>query len=138
MKTMGKQKAKSHTSKQITRKQKEWADKVLADKHISLTQAAREVYSRPDHEITRGTASQIATQNNKSKAVRAYLAEHSEDAAERLTRLTQLTDSEKMGEKRLGYDAITQVLDRTEGKPTQSVQSTSVNINIDSVLEGLE
>lgn len=112
----------------LTDHQKKWADianQVSAKELITKTQ---ELY-----ETDRNSARVIVYKNLHNGNVNQYLNSILPEAKTRLSELMVLTDSEKINERRLGFDAVTQVIDRVEGRAVQQIQttSTSVSINID-------
>lgn len=112
----------------LTRKEKAFADELIANPKISGSEAAMRTYNAS----TRESAGVIAVDNLKKPRVLAYLEGHVQGAQETITDIMLHSDSDK-----LRLDASKEILDRTVGKAVQKHQSTSVNINIDTLLEDL-
>lgn len=108
----------------LTRKQKAFADELLANPKLSATQAALRTYGKPDKPTTFKTASVIAAENLDKPSVRLYLNQHIEKAK---NRVIELIDSEK---EDIALRASDSVLDRALGKPTQRVENTSTSVNL--------
>lgn len=109
--------------KQITKKQKGFANRLLTDPKTSATQAAFDVYRVKNRHV----AEQIAHENLRKPVVLQYMNQFADKAERRIIELT------KSGNERIALDASKDVLDRSYGKATQrlQVESHSARINID-------
>jgi phage terminase small subunit len=107
----------------LTRKQKNFADELLADRKISATEAVMRTYNV----AARRTAETIASENLRKPEIMAYLDTHVSMAKGRIVELAIQDD-----DKRLALDASKDILDRTLGKATQKIQTenSSVVINL--------
>jgi len=105
----------------LTRKQKAFADELLADKKISATEAIVRTYNVED----RNTASVMGVENLRKPSIMAYLDQHVQMAKSRVVELASQDE-----DKRLSFDASRDILDRTLGKAVQRVVSENANVNI--------
>lgn len=112
----------TYTAK-LTRKQKAFADLLIAQPKTSATEIVRQTYAVTDT----NTAKSIASENLTKPNILNYLNKHVDTAQEVITGFMELKDSESIQEKRLAYDSATQIIDRVAGKPTQIQQSQSVS-----------
>lgn len=112
---------KSGVKHKLTRKQKAFADELLADKKISATEAIVRAYDVED----RATAGVMAYENLNKPQIMAYLDEHVSMAKSRIVEL-----SSQQEDKRLSFDASRDILDRTLGKATQKIVTENANVNI--------
>ena len=122
----------ANKSAKLTRKQKAFADYLLNNPKATAQEATLKTYNPKNKNVARSIGSENLTKPN----IIRYLNKHTEDASNRLVDLMKLTKEDDIKDKRLGYDAITQVLDRTVGKPTQTTEVTSKNISITLDLSG--
>ena len=132
-KTQVRSKSGTYSAK-LTEKQKAFADYKLSNPKASNTEAALKAYNTTD----RATAGVLAHQNLKNTNVIHYLETNRDKAQQVITEFMELSDSPKLGEKRLAYDSATQVLDRTIGKPTQKTEVTGGIVTLNLTLEDLE
>lgn len=111
-------------STKLTRKQKAFADKIINEPKLSATEIARQTYNVTDN----NTARSIASENLAKPNITAYLNEHVDKAR---SKIVSLIDSDK---EDISLRASVDVLDRTLGKATQTIQSTGVHLtmNIDN------
>jgi phage terminase small subunit len=113
----------------LTRKQKAFADKLIANPKMSATKAVIETYSP----TTYGTARQIASQNLAHPSILKYLDKHLEQAE--ITVLNIMTNSEKLKDEpahaKIALDSANSVLDRVLGKATQKTESQSTVVTLD-------
>lgn len=107
-------------STRLTRKQKAFADELLNDKKKSATEAAMQTYNTTD----RNTAGVIAAQNLRNTNIQLYIDEHVDRAKETVV---NLLDSDK---DEIKLRSAQDILDRTHGKATQTVQTTGVHIQM--------
>lgn len=124
----------------LTRKQKAFADGILAEPKKAATLVALETYGKPDKPTTYMTAAQIAEDNLKKPQIMLYLQQHAVEAEKTMYRV--MNRSEQLMEESPGYAAVAKsaasdILDRIHGKATQQVETTSkqVVINIDLTSE---
>lgn len=112
----------------LTRKQKAFADALIADKKISATKVAQKVYGKPDRDMTYDTASSIASENLRKPEIMVYMQLHSGKAE---NRIVELIDSKR---EEIALQASKDVLDRVHGKATQRIEQTTkgviININL--------
>ena len=127
--------------RKLTRKQKAFADQLIANPTMSGKAAALKAYGN----IAPGTAEQVAHYNMKSPLVQAYMQKHSELAQEAMLELLANSRQFAKGGDRDGaayagvaFNIAKDIMDRVHGKATQKIeqQSTSVTISID--LSGVE
>lgn len=105
----------------LTRKQKAFADELLADKKISATEAIVRAYNVED----RNTASVMGVENLRKPSIIAYLDQHVQMAKSRVVELASQDE-----DKRLSFDASRDILDRTLGKATQKIETQNTSINL--------
>lgn len=121
----------------LTRKQKNFADKILADPKKSATQAVRETYGRPGKELANRTAEQIAYENMRKPSVVKYLELHKDKAENTMIEVMDYSRNrlDDKGYARLALDSSNAILDRVVGKPT-TLQETNtyqqINITLGS------
>jgi phage terminase small subunit len=116
-------------SDKLTKKQKAFADKLIANPKMSATVAALETYGKPDKPTTYGTAGTIATQNLKEPKVLKYLNKHLDKAE--ITVLDVMQNSSQLKDEpahaAIALKAADSVIDRLMGKATQRIeQQTNV------------
>lgn len=97
----------------LTRKEKKWADKVAGGQ--SATRAALEVYDTESY----NTAGTIAHANLHKPKVIQYLEDHESLAAGRIVELIRSSS------EAIALNASKDLLDRTQGKPTQKIEKQS-------------
>lgn len=127
---------KNTSEPKLTRKQKAFADNLIANPKKPATIAAIETYGKPDKPITYRTGNSIAVENLQKPAIMAYLHGKAQIAEETMYRV--MAKSEGLIEESPGYAAVAKsaasdILDRVHGKPTQKIetQSTVLQIGID-------
>lgn len=120
----------------LTRKQKAFADGLLAEPKKAATLVALETYGKPNKELLYNTAHGIASENLRKPAIMAYLNEHAIEAERVMYDVMKKTQG--MIEDSPGYAAVAKsaasdILDRVHGKAVQraEIQSQSVKISID-------
>ena len=119
----------------LTKKQKAFADKLIANPKMSATQAALQVYGKPNKPTTYHTAGDIASSNLKKPELLKYLNKHIETAE--IVILDVMQNSSKLKDEpqhaNIALAASKQVLDRTLGLPVARHENltTSVNLNLD-------
>lgn len=108
----------------LTRKQKAFADALLANKKMSATQAVRETYNV---KAEGSTARTVAAENMAKPSIQIYMQSHADSA---VNRVVQLVKSKR---EEIALAASKDILDRVHGKPTQRIEqhTTGVTINID-------
>lgn len=115
--------------KDMTGKQKAFADALIADPKTTLKQAASQAYGH-----TGNLAEVTGYQNIRKPQIVAYLDKHAEKAK---NKIVQLVDSEK---EDIALRASVDIMDRVHGKATQRIEqhTTGVVLTIDltSALEG--
>jgi phage terminase small subunit len=115
----------------LTRKQKAFADKIIADTKISATEAAAQSYNVTN----RPAAAAIASENLRKPQIQAYLDIHAQKASSAVMELmdTSLEHRDDASHASVALRAAQDVLDRTYGKAVQQVEtkSTSVTLSID-------
>jgi len=109
-------------NRRLTDKQKALEDLAIK-KGITRTEAAMQVYDCKNY----SSAANVATSNLRKPQVQLYREKHILKAK---NKVVQLIDSEN---EAIALKASDSVLDRTLGKPSQSIQmqSTNTNVNID-------
>jgi phage terminase small subunit len=109
--------------KQITTKQKGFANKLLTNPKASATQAAADVYAVKNRHV----AEQIAYENMRKPEILRYMGKYADMAEKRIIELMQSSD------ERVAFNASKDVLDRRYGKATQrsEVSARTVELNID-------
>jgi len=114
----------------LSMKQKNFARELLTDKRKSPTQA---VIDAGYQVKSRHVARQIARENLQKPAIKNYLAKHSTEADETIVQMMRLKDDDRLGYKRLAFDAAVEVKDRVEGRSVQrtEVKTEGVTLNID-------
>lgn len=107
----------------LTRKQKAFADTLLANPKQPAAQAAKAVYNVS----TPKAAAAIASENLAKPSIQIYLDKHVSLAKARIVSIA------KSGKDETAIRAAQDILDREYGKPTQQIETRtqSVNINID-------
>lgn len=108
----------------LTRKQKAFADELVANPKQSATKAVLKTYNvKP----IGSSARTIAAQNLAKPSIQLYLDKHVQKAK---NRVVELIDSDK---EDIALRASDSILDRTLGKATQrtEVQTTGVTLTID-------
>lgn len=101
----------------LTRKQKAFADQLIANPKMSATKAALETYNTEKDYVAKNIASENLTKPN----IQLYMDEHIQKAK---NRVVDLVDSEK---EDIALRASDSILDRALGKATQRIeQHTSV------------
>lgn len=120
-------------SAKLTAKQKAFADHRLNNPKASATESIMQTYNVTD----RKTAGVLAHENLNKPNIIHYLEANRDKAQTVITEFMDLNNSEKLGEKRLAYDAATQVLDRTIGKPTQKTEVTGGIVTLNLTPEDL-
>lgn len=107
----------------LTRKQKAFADELLANPKQSATQAANKTYDV----ATLNAAAVQAHQNLMKPNVQLYLDEHVQKAKNKVVTLIDSDDEQ------IALRASDSILDRTLGKATQRVEqhTTGVTLMID-------
>jgi len=132
-------------SLKLTRKQKAFADTLLANPKMSATQAAHLTYNS----INKKTSSVIATENLAKPSIQVYLEKHADTALQDNIEIAKYAKEYGMtGDKQgASYASVAMninkdILDRTYGKAKQQVDinSTAVSLTIDltSALSGEE
>lgn len=124
----------------LTRKQKAFADALLADPKLSGTQAVIRTYNASPN-----TARAMATENLAKPSIQAYMRSQGELASEIGIKL--LTHSAKvavrtdkknpnghLGWATLAWQVSEGINDRIHGKATVKTENSSVNLNIQDVL----
>ena len=115
----------------LTRKQKAFADHLIANPKHSATEAATQTYQVSN----RKTAEVIASENLRKPSIQNYLAKYDDMAQITVVDVMQNSRSlkDEPAHARVALDSAKDVLDRLHGKATQRVetQSTSVNLNLD-------
>lgn len=101
----------------LTRKQKAFADLLIAQPKASATEIVRQTYNVSDN----NTAGVIAAENLRKPSIQLYLDSHIDKAKQRIV---QLVDSER---EDIALRASQDIIDRTHGKPTQIQQSQSIS-----------
>lgn len=111
-------------TRKLRPKSKAFADKLLNNPKITLTQAYLDTHETTNRDVARVEGSNLA----RSPAVMKYLEAHSEQAEHRIVELMQQNE-----DKRLAFDASRDILDRKHGKATQrtEVQTMGISLNID-------
>lgn len=133
----------------LTKKQKNFADKLIKDPKLSATKAVLATYGSADKPVTYPSARAIASQNLAKPSVIQYLELHLEKAQESVIQVlktsTELRTNSRHAE--IALKAADMILDRTLGKPTTRQESTVTGdihitfgsmkpINHDSIAEG--
>lgn len=122
--------------KKITRKQKAFADEIIANPKITGTDAALKTYDTE----SKGMAAVIATKNLQNPVVQAYMQKHSDLAQEAMLELLAHSrifakggDKEGAAYAGVAFNISKDIMDRVHGKATQrtEVSTNSVSINID-------
>jgi phage terminase small subunit len=114
----------------LTRKQKAFADKLIANPKMSATESAHQTYNG-----TRQSAEVIASENLRKPPIIKYLNEHVDKAE--MVILDVMSNSSQMKDEpahaKIALDASNSVLDRVLGKATQRVESaqTVVTLSLD-------
>src|SRR5574337_2159053 len=120
----------------ITRKQKKFADELIKNPKISATEAANRAYNV----ATRRTAEVIASENLRKPEIMLYLENHADKALLHLLEIDGYSREYGKSGTREGsnYASVAtsinrDILDRTLGKPKQSIEqhTTTVNLNLD-------
>lgn len=124
----------------LTRKQRMFADTIIANPRITGEKAAIQVYGKSNKELSPNVARSIASENLTKPNIMVYLQQHAVEAEKTMYRV--MNRSEQLMEESPGYAAVAKsaasdILDRIHGKATQQVETTSkqVVINIDLTSE---
>lgn len=117
-------KDKKAKSAGLTRKQKDFADKILDNPKISNTQAYVEAYGNTNIK----TAGKAAHSLMKNPKILQYMDSYAPQAERRIIELTQSEN------ERIALDASRDILDRTKGKAIARTESMNVNVSIESFL----
>lgn len=107
--------------RQITNKQKRFADELLAHPRKSATQAASEVYSVKNRHV----AEVIASENMRKPEILDYMGTYADMAESRIIELIQSDD------ERVALSAAKDVLDRRYGKAMQRAEVSARVLKLD-------
>lgn len=112
----------------LTRKQKSALDEYLADPKISQTEAVmRSKYTSANRKVAGVTAAKLF--NNPT--AKRYLEEHAEEAKD--TIIYHMRNKENA---KLSFEAAKDILDRTDGRPTQRLQQETAKVVINADFTG--
>lgn len=115
----------------LTRKQKAFADIILANPTISAKAAATQVFDVKSERI----AEVVGSEYQRKPEIMRYLSDHAKDAEGAIVEVMNNARDrlESSSFQRLAGDMANSILDRVHGKATQRVEmnSTSVAITID-------
>jgi phage terminase small subunit len=112
----------------LTRKQKAFADHLIAHPKDSATKAVRATYNPTTYDTERA----LASQNLSNPQIQIYLEKHVDKAKDKVI---QLIDSDK---EEIALRASDSILNRALGMPTQRTENTSVSLNFGMDLGSVE
>lgn len=116
------------TDNKLTRHQKNFLDKLIADSGITATQAYLDTYPTDNRDTARANASRLLAKANSLQ----YLNKHIDNAQQRIVQLTS-SDNEQIALK-----ASQDILNRTTGLPVARHENTHNHLHISLDLTGAD
>lgn len=125
---------KKDTKKKLTRKQQAFVNELIKNPKQSATEAVRKTMNVTTVSSATSRANELMTNPD----IRSYLAEHSTNIEETLTKnFYNLANSDNLEEIKEGNRVGMWIHDKIHGKATQKTENTSVKLSIDAVLDEL-
>lgn len=127
---------KKLTKRPLTRKQKAFADIILANPTITAKAAAKQVFNVRSDRI----AEVVGSEYQRKPEIMQYMADHAREAEEGILEIAgyskemgQTFSKEGASYAAVAVTAYKDVLDRVHGKPTQRIEqsTTGVTLSID-------
>lgn len=119
----------------LTRKQKAFADYLIANPKASATEAVKHAYDIKNH--NNSTARSVANEIRTKPSVQRYLELHADNAKNTVLEVMEYSKTlGKTGTKEgasyasVALAAAKDVIDRVDGKATQRIEQTSQSVNI--------
>lgn len=115
----------------LTVKQKAFVKELIDNPKQSATQAVLNAYNRPDKQLTRGSASQIAFDNLRKPNIVSKLQDYSELVESALVdTVKDWKDHEKPRQREIALDSAKFIHDKIYGKSKQQVEVSTQQVTI--------
>lgn len=122
----------------LTRKQQAFVNELKNNPKQSATRAVLKTYGKPDKELTYNTAHSIAVENLQKPAIVSHLDAYKDIVENTLTNtIIEYQNSDNIKQRTLAVDTSKYVHDKLFGKATQRTETTSLNVNIEALLNDL-